>query len=89
MLSLLSALALSTLSPPATASAPAVFVLTSAEKASGFQSLAECEQALGSAGEQGLRGSRFNRTAGNPSRCEIVAGEPLIVVYPKGHEPRR
>ena len=89
MLSLLSALALSTLPPPATASAPAVFVLTSAEKASGFQSLAECEQALGTAGKQGLRGSRFNRTAGNVSRCEVVDGEPLIVVYPRGHQPER
>ena len=78
---------------------PAIFVATNAEKASGFETLADCELALGDAGPDqggalnsdgaGPPGSRFNRNAGNISRCEIVDGEPLIVVYPKGHEDQR
>ena len=66
---------------------PSLFVATNAEKASGFSSLAECEKALIGAG--GVRGSRFNHAAGNTSRCELVSGEALVVVYPKGQAPRR
>ena len=81
---------MTTLSAPVAAKEPAVFVMTSAEKASGYKTLAECEAALGEADQRtGLRGSRFNRDAGNMSRCEMVEGEPLIVVYPKGYEAER
>lgn len=96
MLSLALAYAMMSLSVPVAATDPTVFVAVSAEKASGFETLAECEEALGGPDEQlgnaradqqtSPRGSRFNRTAGNISRCEVVEGEPLIVVYPKGHE---
>jgi hypothetical protein len=64
-----------------------------AEKASGFKSLAECEQTLAGSGLYSLknlggersvvRGSVFNRAAGNLSRCEMIGGEPLIVVVPR------
>ncbi len=92
------AFALTTLPVAAVANDPDIFLATSAEKASGHNTLAECEEALrgtddpqGEAlvdNENGPRGSRFNRNAGNTSRCETVEGEPLIVVYPKGHEKK-
>lgn len=76
--------------PPAR---PVIFEATSADRATGFRTLAECEAALGPAvairvrattGKRLVRGTAFNRRAGNVSRCEIVGGEPLIVVYPTG-----
>ena len=78
---------------PATALPAGVFVAILAEKASGFKTLAECEQAIALAPKveqerlvrlESNRGSLFNRAAGNTTRCEIVDGEPLIVVVPKG-----
>ena len=99
MLHLAVAFAVTILPSSATASGPAMFQAVSAEKASGFASLAECEQVLGApateqgkvpdAAQSGARGSLFNRNAGNMSRCEMVDGEPLIVVYPKGYEAMR
>lgn len=87
------AFALSSLSSPALAHRPVIFEATNADKASGFRSMAECETALGRpAARRGKavvarstsRGSAFNRQAGNVSRCEMIAGEPQIVVYPTG-----
>ena len=76
----------------ASAHAPRLFTATNPEEASGFKDLADCEKALtgltegtrkAHAAEQGMqRGSLFNRTRGNLSRCEMHDGEPLIVVYP-------
>lgn len=65
------------------------FVATSPERASGFSSLAECDRAL--TGRDGVLGTQFNRAAGNTSRCELVFGEAVVVVYPKGldNAPRR
>ena len=82
MLPLAIAILLSQL-PPSDEVAPLpLFVATSAERASGFSSLAECEEAL--IGPDGVPGTRFNRAAGNTSRCEMVSGEAVVVVYPKG-----
>lgn len=99
MRNLIVAFALTTLPYPAIANDPGIVVATNPEKASGFRNLAECHEALGGSDKlQGkmigdepnrLHGSMFNRTAGNTSRCEIVHGEALIVVYPKGYEERR
>lgn len=70
---------------------PVVFEATSADKASGFRSMAECEAALGlpaehrgkaDVGKNASRGSSFNRAAGNISRCEIIEGQPVLIVYP-------
>lgn len=97
MRNLFVAFALSSLTLPAVAAPPSIFQATSAEKASGFRSMAECEAALGlparhrtKAGAAGnmVRGSVFNRAAGNISRCEMVAGEPVMVVYPTLHRVR-
>jgi len=89
------ALALTMLPVPAIAATPDIFEAILSEKASGFRDMAECQKALGdealergdaNAGKQEApRGSHFNRTRGNISRCEMFEGEPLIVVYPKGH----
>lgn len=82
---------------PALAIRPVIFQATSADKASGFGSMAECEMALGQAAayrgpvsvdRSALRGTAFNRQAGNVSRCELIAGEPQIVVYPTGRPSR-
>ena len=89
MINLAIALALTAVSAPGTAQRPAIFVATSAEKASGFASLAECERAIGDARRAGPRGTAFNRNAGNTTRCEMVEGEPLVVVYPRGYEAMR
>ena len=90
MINLAIALALTTVSGPGNAHGEAVFVATSAEKASGFASLAECERAIGGSGDaRQPRGTAFNRNAGNTTRCEMVAGEPVVVVYPKGYEAMR
>ncbi len=84
--------ALASLPLPAMALPAGITVATLGEKASAFETLAECEEALGPldsqgrtplAAQDGLRGSQFNRAAGNTSRCEIVDGEPLIIVTPK------
>lgn len=90
MIILAVALAMTTLSGQAPVADPAIFVLTNAEKASGFATLGECERALGPAKRPSeARGSLFNRNAGNISRCEIVHGEPMVVVYPKGYAAAR
>lgn len=89
------ALALVSLSFPALAARPVIFEATSADKASAFRTMVECEAALGPSakhrgktaiGASELRGTLFNRTAGNVSRCEWVAGDPYIVVYPAGQK---
>jgi len=97
MRNLFAALALASLSFPAIAARPVIFQATNPEKASGFRTIAECKAALGPpATHRGkasdrtseLRGTMFNRTAGNVSRCELVAGEPYMVVYPTGQQAR-
>lgn len=82
MLTLSVAFLLSQLPPVSEAQRLPLFVAVNSERASGFRSLAQCENAL--TGRDGARGTRFNRAAGNISRCEMVAGEAVIVVYPKG-----
>jgi hypothetical protein len=82
MPSLAVAILLSFLPASADMPRPSFFVATNAERASGFGSLAECEKAL--VAPDGSRGSQFNRAAGNTSRCELVSGEAVVVVYPKG-----
>jgi hypothetical protein len=64
------------------------------ENASGFKNLGDCEQTLDGPSRHSAkkignkrgtrRGSMFNRAAGNMSRCEMIEGEPLIVVIPRG-----
>lgn len=67
---------------------------TNAEKATGFRDLAECQSALeatrrtrdgSNPAAPRPTGSLFNRAQGNMSRCEMVQGEALIVVYPRGY----
>ena len=62
------------------------------ERATPFATLAECERSLGSSAQSrqataadrdGARGSLFNRGQGNRSYCEMVDGEPLVIVVPK------
>ncbi len=91
------ALALAVLPLPAIAKSPDVFVAILSETADGFDNLTECEAVLRGARKGALvgsprqlapgaqAGSLFNRTHGNLSRCEMVQGEPSIVVYPKGY----
>ena len=99
MISLLGAIALVSIAVPAAAAAPptVIFQATSADRATGFRSMAECEAALGrsiatrareAAGRQELRGTAFNRRAGNITRCEMIEGEPVVVVYPTGRQVR-
>ena len=64
-------------------------VATNAEQASGFVDLADCQKAIGGgpvkagSNERAAQaGSAFNRAAGNLTRCELVKGEILVVVYP-------
>ncbi|MDQ3078903.1 MAG: hypothetical protein M3R03_02765 [Pseudomonadota bacterium] len=76
------AILLSQLPPSPDVSRLPLFVATSAERDSGFSNLAECEKVL--FGPDGVPGTRFNRAAGNTSRCELVSGEAVVVVYPKG-----
>ena len=78
---LAAALALAALQAPA--SNPPVFMAVLAETASGFESMADCEKSLGPAKRGARRGSLFNRKAGNISRCQMVDGEPMIVVIPR------
>ena len=79
--------ALALLAPPlpTQAASPVIFQATNPEAASEYKTMAECELALGQ-GER--RGSRFNRSVGNISRCEMVDGEPMITVYPVGQKSR-
>ena len=73
-----------------------ISVATLAERATPFATLAECEESLAPALTRSAkelaarldvrRGSLFNRTAGYTSRCEIIDGEPQIVVIPKQHQ---
>lgn len=97
MRNLLVAFALLSLPVSALAARPVIFEATSADKASGFRSMAECDAALGLPVRQrgkadvangGVRGSMFNRAKGNISRCELVDGEPMIVVYPAAQRVR-
>ena len=70
---------------PAGAADPKIFVATNPEREAGFASLAECEDSLGSTQHSGdvvRSGSVFNREHGNTTRCELVDGVPLVVVYP-------
>lgn len=61
---------------------------TNPEAFPGHRNLADCERSLGPPDKTGLRGTLFNRTRGNTSRCEIIHGEPQIVVYVKGQKPK-
>ena len=89
MMPFLLALSLLAASGAPNAERPRAVVAVNAEKASGFASLAECEQALGPrtktarSGRSG-RGNLLNRAQGNRSKCLVVDGEPLIVVFPRG-----
>ena len=88
------ALALTALPVPALAHPARIVSATLAERDTGFRTLAECEQSLEhpsgqsqqapAASQDRARGSLFNRTHGNHSHCEMIAGEPLIVVTPNG-----
>lgn len=79
--------------PTSAIAAPRIFAATLADTDAGFKTLADCEIALRGSGEvraranahSAQRGTLFNRTNGNISRCEMVHGEPTIVVYPKGY----
>ena len=97
MSNLFVAFALVSLAVPATAAGPVIFQATNADRVTGFRTMADCEVALGrpvptharaSADRSALRGTAFNRRAGNLSRCEMVNGEPLIVVYPADQQKR-
>lgn len=91
MRTLLVAFALLSLPVSALAAHPVIFEATSADKASGFRSMAECESALGRSVTyrgRAVRGSMFNRAKGNISRCELIAGELMIVVYPAAQSSR-
>ena len=93
MAQLAMAVALAAFSVPALAQPARVVSATLAERATAFTSLAECEQSLEPAAGQaqlnpgamrdGSRGSLFNRAQGNSSRCELIDGEPQVVVIPK------
>ncbi len=77
------------------AQGPAVFVATTAERASGFKDLADCQRNIAATPQRdakvqsgkhdGGHGSVFNRAHGNVTRCEMVEGEAMVVVYPRGH----
>ena len=92
-------IALALLAPPLSLqnTTPVIFQATNPEAALAYRTMAECELALGppadGTSEAGVdqgerRGSRFNRLAGNISRCEMVDGEPVITVYPTGRKGR-
>lgn len=66
------------------ASARDIVSATNPEALPGHRNLADCEASLGAADKTGLRGTVFNRLRGNISRCEIIQGEPQIVVQIKG-----
>lgn len=93
------AILLAALTAPAAASAQEPVSATNPESAAGYRDLADCERSLeaagktqGSAGaqrEKSPRGTLFNRTRGNISRCEMVHGEPLVVVYVNGDDGKR
>lgn len=67
---------------------PAPLVAINAEKATGFRDLAECRKAIGAESRQETSsrfvGTLVNRAYGNRTRCEMVGGEPLVVVYLRG-----
>jgi len=87
------AFALAALPLPALAHPAGVFEATLPETEAGLRTLADCETAIAplvelrakprGAKHSAVRGSRFNRAAGNTTRCEMIDGEPLIVVIPK------
>ena len=88
------ALLLGAAPPAGPAPRPGVVIATNAERDTAYQDLAECEVALertrrGRAGADGAAraGTLFNAARGNISRCEVVHGEPTVVVYPRGHAP--
>ena len=68
-------------------------VATNAERETGFRDLGECQKALegtrkaSDADGSTATGSLFNQAQGNVTRCEVVGGEVLAVVYPRGHAP--
>ncbi len=77
------------------AQGPTVFVATAAERTSGFKDLADCQRTIAATPQRdakvqsgkhdGGHGSVFNRTQGNITRCEMIEGEALVVVYPRVH----
>lgn len=93
------AILLAALCSPAAAPARERVSATNPESAAGYRDLADCERSLGAAGKvhgsaaaqrgTGPRGTLFNRTRGNISRCEMVHGEPQVVVYVKGDDGKR
>ncbi len=74
---------------------PAVMVATNPERASGFKGLTDCQKNIAATRERDAmvrngkpntgQGTVFNRTHGNITRCEMVEGEAMVVVYPRGH----
>lgn len=80
-----------TLASPGYARKPQAVIATNPEKETAFTDLAECRQALAAPRKTNptavaggpSEGSLFNRAQGNISRCELVDGEALIVVYPR------
>jgi hypothetical protein len=87
------AIALAAFSGSALGRPAAIVSATLPERATAFATLAECErsldpggsarQATAAAEQDGARGSRFNRAQGNRSHCEVIDGEPLVVVTPR------
>ena len=83
-------LALMSIPGAALATDPGPVVATNPERETGYTDLGECRKALeatakpGLAGASGTTGSLFNQAQGNVSRCELVQGEVLVVVYPRG-----
>lgn len=74
---------------------PGPVAATNPERESAYRDLADCRAQLertrrSRAAHSGAAvsvGSWFNVVRGNVSRCEIVEGEPVIVVYPRGSAP--
>ena len=99
MLNIAFALAVATLTSPVGTQTPKMVSATNPESASGFRDLAHCEEPIGGLeeplGKASTRkdssrlGSRFNRAAGNLSRCESIDGEYLVVIYLGKPEDKR
>ncbi len=85
--------ALASIATSVSAQGPNVFVATNPERASGFKDLADCQRNIAATRQRdakvrkgkhhGGQGSIFNRTHGNITRCEMIEGEALVVVYPR------
>ena len=88
-------IALASIATSGSAQGPSVVVATNAERASGFKDLADCQRNVAATRQRdakvrsgkhdGGKGSVFNRTHGNLTRCEVIEGEALVVVYPRVH----